>query len=104
MRRRIILFTLFRKQHHRRSFLKEVDNVDDAIKFFSQELYPFVGYDNKFFSTAEELKEYVESLRSKSRTKFDSTSADRPEISEGSDRELFESNFDNTESSSECDN
>lgn len=91
------MYTLFRKQHRRRSFLKEVDNLDLALKFFERELYPYVGFDNKFFSSAEELKEYVESIRSDFRTGLDSASTGGPEISESSDRELSKFNFDNSE-------
>jgi len=91
------LFTL--KENNRRKYLDEKDaSLKKALKWLEKDLTAVNDEEGQVFFTKEELEEkYAESIRPKPRVEFDSFFTGGTEISEDPDRELSETDSDNSE-------
>jgi hypothetical protein len=98
------LFTL--NENNRRKCLSKKDvTLDKALEWLEDDLTAVNDEEGQVFFTKEELEEkYAESIRPEPRVEYNSFFTGGTEISEDSDRELFETDSDRTESSTECDN
>ncbi len=87
-----------------REILRGEGNLEDAKIHLSRDKHGFVqDEDGNIYRTIEEL-DNVENIRPKDTAGYDKFFSSRAEIPEDTDRELFEFDSDQSESSSERDN
>jgi hypothetical protein len=91
------MYYLYRRLPNKNVFRGKVATPEEAKNHLLTDKNGFVEDDkNKVYETIEEL-EYAESIRSKFEPKLDYDLTEFGEVSEDSDRELSESDTDNTE-------
>jgi hypothetical protein len=100
----MVNYTLFIKEAVREAFYKTGVGFSEACTFLDSFEYGLVkdASGNKYF-TKEELKN-AEHIRSVDLVKRDNTTTSIEAIFKAADRKLSETNSDNSESSTECDN
>lgn len=96
------MYTFLRKLSTR-TVIRGEGNLEEAKKYVQGRFCLVEDEDGNIYNTIEEL-EHAEIIRSEPRIGYDKFFTGGSEISEDSDRELFEPDSDNTEQSPECDN
>jgi hypothetical protein len=102
------MYTLFYKKNVRRAYVGKATSLAAACDYLRKAEYGVVGYDGKYYTKEEELRN-AKSKRSDFKFGDDNITTSGGEVSESSDRELRESSeesgggTDSSESSSERD-